>query len=68
MSNRVRESALGSAVRTVREDAVEALVQNPLRPARLHETLAIEAKEEVSQRRRIKHARVVEDDEGHRGC
>jgi len=56
---------LGLQVGTVLEDVPKALVEDRRRPPRAHDAGVAETDEQVTKRRRIEHACVVEDDERH---
>ena len=64
---RSRES-LRPEIGAPRQDAPEALVEDPLGPARMHHAGVRDADQKVAERRRVQDARVVEDDECHGLC
>jgi len=55
----------GLQVRAVRQDIPEALVEDEIAPLRANEPGPRDTDQEVSKRRRIQDARVVDDDESH---
>jgi hypothetical protein len=58
---------LGLQIGTVLEDVPKALVEDRHRPSRAHDAGVDETAEQVTKRRRIEHACVVDDDERHGG-
>lgn len=56
---------LRGEIGTVREEVVEDLVEDLVGPLRLDESGLGDADEQVSERARVEHVGVVQDDEGH---